>query len=358
MVPVLDKNNIPLMPCSEKRARQMMEKGKAKAYWQKNIFCIKLCVEPSARNYQDIYLGLDPGSKREGYTVLTGKSVVMNITTDTKGWVKDHVETRRNLRRSRRQRKTPYRICKSNRLRNRNHIPPSTKTRWNTKLQMIKYLLSILPITTINVEDIQAITLKGKAKIGLKSLNNFLEIQKNKDFNRKWNTSFSPLEVGKNWFYSEIQKSGINLILTQGYDTKTARDLRGFSKSKKKLDWIWEAHNVDSHVLAELALKKQVQPYKGMWKVEFLEYHRRVLHVQNPIKGNVRKSYGGTISMGISKGSIARYKGNLCYVGGTSKNRISIHDVLSGVRITQSAKKEDISVLYTNNRRVQFLPCL
>jgi hypothetical protein len=56
MVPVLDVNNIPLMPCSEKRARLLMERGKAKPYWQNNIFCIKLLVEPSARNYQDAAL--------------------------------------------------------------------------------------------------------------------------------------------------------------------------------------------------------------------------------------------------------------------------------------------------------------
>ena len=50
--------------------------------------------------------------------------------------------------------------------------------------------------------------------------------------------------------------------------------------------------------------------------------------------------------------------GKLCYIGGTSKNKVSVHDVLSGNRITQNAKKEDLNVLYTNNRRVQFLPCL
>ena len=50
MVPVLDQNNIPLMPCSEKRARLLMERNKAKPCFQKGIFCIKLMVEPSARN--------------------------------------------------------------------------------------------------------------------------------------------------------------------------------------------------------------------------------------------------------------------------------------------------------------------
>src|SRR5271166_3229015 len=112
MVPVLDRDKVPLMPCSEKRAARQMDKGEAIPYWQKGIFCIKLLKEPSSRKYQDVVLGVDPGSKREGYTVATKKSVVLNITTNTPSWVKNHVETRRNLRRTRRQRKTPYRACR------------------------------------------------------------------------------------------------------------------------------------------------------------------------------------------------------------------------------------------------------
>ena len=334
MVPVLDQNNIPLMPCSEKRARLLMERNKAKPCFQKGIFCIKLMVEPSARNYQKIAVGVDPGSKREGYTVSTEKAVVLNILTDTKNWVKDHLKTKRILRRSRRQRKTPFRKCRSNRLRNTNRIPPSTKTRWETKLNLIKYLIKLIPISVINVEDVQASTKPGQ---------------------KRWNLSFSPLEVGKNWFYSELRKLGIKLILTKGFETKLARDNRGFAKSKKKLDWVWETHNVDSHILVELALNKSVEPYLGMWKIEFLEYHRRVLHRQNPSKDGVRSAYGSTISLGMPRGSILRYKNKLYYLGGTSKGKISIHSIETGKRVSRSIKKKDIKMLYTNNRRTQFL---
>ena len=336
-VPVISQNGKPLFPCKERRARCLMKDGRAVPYYQKGIFCIKLTGKESEQRelYPEIALGIDPGSKREAYTVMSEKSVVLNITTDTKDWVKDHVETRRSLRRNRRDRNTPYRECRSNRLRNTNRIPPSTKTRWETKLIFVKFLMSIIPITIINVEDIQAKTLKGE---------------------KKWNRSFSPLEVGKNWFYTEIRNLGIKLILTQGFDTHNSRISRGFGKTEKKLDWVWEAHNVDSHILAELALEKNINPYYGMWKVEFLEYHRRMLHRQNSKKGGIRTEYGGTISMGISRGSIARYKGNLVYVGGSSKGRLSLHDISSGKRLTQKAKMEEVKVMYTNNRRVQFVP--
>ena len=60
-VPVLDSNKNPLMPCSEKRARKLMEKNTAKPFWFKGIFCIILQKEPSFRYTQKIVVGIDPG---------------------------------------------------------------------------------------------------------------------------------------------------------------------------------------------------------------------------------------------------------------------------------------------------------
>jgi hypothetical protein len=339
MVPVLDSNKKPLMPCSEKRAKLLMSRGQAVSYWQKGIFCIKLIKEPSDRKYQEVALGIDPGSKREGYTVATKKSVVLNITSNTPNWVKAHVETRRNLRRVRRYRKTPYRVCRENRstLHSNNRIPPSTRARWGAKLRVIKQLIHILPITIVNVEDIAATTKEGKTK---------------------WNKSFSPLEVGKTWFYSEIEKFGLKLIKTEGFATKQHRDIRGYKKLKTKLDYKWEAHNVDSHSLAEMSLSVQLKPFYGIYKVEFLRLRRRQLHVQQPQKGNVRKQYGTTVSLGMSRVSVTKYKGKLCYLGGSSKGKVAIHSIITGNRIKQFVSVADIEVIHITKQRVQFLPQL
>ena len=86
-----------------------------------------------------------------------------------------------------------------------------------------------------------------------------------------------------------------------------------------------------------------------------MEFSRRQLHVQNFAKGGIRKQYGGTVSLGISRGSIVRYKERLVYIGGTSKGRLSIHSVITGKRLSQNIKIVDIEVLYNNKRRVQFL---
>ena len=316
-----------------------MDRKQAIPFWQKGIFCIILIKEPSDRKYQEVVLGIDPGSKREGYTVATNKSIILNITSNTPDWVKDHVETRRDLRRSRRYRKTPYRKSRENRssLRKINRIPPSTKARWNAKLRIVKQLKSILPITIINIEDIKAISKENK---------------------KKWNISFSPLEVGKKWFYKEIENLNIKLILTEGYTTKQHRDNRGFTKSKSKLDYTWETHNVDSHSLCEMVFNKNIDPYYGIWRIDFLEYHRRQLHVQNPIKKNIRKQYGGTVSLGLSRGSVVKYKDKLVYIGGASKGKVAIHSIITGKRVKQHINKGDINILNITKRRVQFLPRL
>ena len=192
-VPVLNEEHKALFPTTERRARILMERGEAKPYWRKGIFCILLLRKESDKReeYKDVVIGIDTGSKREGYTVATEKSVILNITTNTPEWVKENVETRKNLRRSRRQRKTPYRKCISNRSR-KIFLPPSTKARWDCKLRILKVLITILPITKINIEDVAA---------------------KTKENSSRWNKSFSPLEVGKNYFYNKIIKNTpINII--------------------------------------------------------------------------------------------------------------------------------------------------
>lgn len=244
---------------------------------------------------------------------------------------------RRTLRRNRRYRNTPYRKCRPNRQANTVRIPPSTKARWGAKLRILRFLTSILPITIVNVEDIKAVSKEGKTK---------------------WNSSFSPLECGKSWFYSEIEKLNVQLVKTEGHETKKHRDKRGFAKSKAKLDYKWEAHNSDSHSLAEIVLGTDITPYLGIWKLEFHQKHRRQLHIQNFAKGGVRKLYGGTVSLGLVRFSTARYRNKLVYVGGTMNSRLSVHNPIDKKRLTQTAKKEDIQMLYTTGWRVQFLPRL
>jgi hypothetical protein len=76
---------------------------------------------------------------------------------------------------------------------------------------------------------------------------------------RKWDLSFSPLEVGKKWFYGEIEKLG-RVHLKLGFETKEERDRLGLTKLSDKLSNSFNAHCVDSWVLANWCVGGHVKP--------------------------------------------------------------------------------------------------
>ena len=69
-VPVFDHQQQPLMPTTPARARRWIQSGKATPFWKRGVFCVRLNVEPSAREVQPIAVGIDPGSKKELRFVL------------------------------------------------------------------------------------------------------------------------------------------------------------------------------------------------------------------------------------------------------------------------------------------------
>lgn len=322
LVPTINKDGKPLMPCTPSKARLLIKSGKATPFYTKGVFAIRLNYGSSGHT-QDVIIGFDPGSKRTGITVATTKKTVIHLQCDAPGWVKKNVETRRQLRRSRRQRNTPYRKCRFNRV--IGSIPPSTKARWDTHLRILNKLRKILPISIVSVEDIQA-----KAKMG----------------KGRWNRSFSPLEVGKKYFYDTLVKIGMSLRLFSGWETHQHRQVFGYRKIQDKLSTSFDAHCVDSHSLCEMANGGLIElTSKKIYHLTLLEFSRRQLHVQNFIKGGIRKLYGSTRSLILNRGTLVKHsKFNLCYVGGQSKDRISLHG-LNKKRLTQSAKVTSCKVL-------------
>ncbi|MBI1929210.1 RRXRR domain-containing protein [Candidatus Poribacteria bacterium] len=318
-VPVVDKKNNPLMPTKPSRARRWIKSGKATPFWKKGIFCVRLNVEPSFRNRKPIAVGIDPGSKKEAFSVKSEVHTYLNIQADAVTWVKGAVKTRREMRRGRRFRKTPCRKPRFNRA--RGTIPPSTKARWQWKLRICWWLSKIFPITDFVVEDIKAKTKKGK---------------------RRWNVSFSPMEVGKRWFYAELEKIG-SVHTFKGYETKEIRFRYGLSKSSNKLSNSFSAHCVDSWILANWFVGGHTKPdNKDILHVTPLRLHRRQLHALQPPKGGIRRPYGGTRSEGFKRGAYVKHKKyGVCFVGGASKGRISLHSLSDGKRLTQSAKPQE-----------------
>ena len=68
-VPVVGKNQKPLMPTKPSRARRWIKQGKATPFFNKGVFCVRLNVEPADSQLDDVVVGIDPGSKKEAFTV-------------------------------------------------------------------------------------------------------------------------------------------------------------------------------------------------------------------------------------------------------------------------------------------------
>jgi len=330
-VPVVGKTGKPLMPTNNTNANKLIARGKAVRRFDRGLFYIKL-TEREEGHLQQIAVGVDPGSKKEGYTVKSSSHTYLNIQADAVTWVKEAEKTSTQMRRTRRSRKTPYRQMRTNRNQGQTRLPPSTRARWGWKLRLCHWLARRFPITTFIVEDIAVETRPGK---------------------RRWNQSFSPLEVGKTWFEAELVKIA-SICTRPGYDTKLIRDQLGLKKSKQKLSDSFDAHCVDSWVLANFYTGGHLKPDNTeIMYIVPLRFHRRQLHRLEPATGGIRAPYGGTRSLGFKRGSWVKHpRYGLCYVGGSSAGVLSVHAMQTGKRLTQTAKLADLSFLCTASWRV------
>jgi hypothetical protein len=303
------------------------------SFWKGGVWCVRLNVEPSARQTQPIAVGIDPGSKKEALVVKSAAHTYLNVQADAVTHVKEAMETRHTMRRVRRFRKTPCRAPRSNR--GRGGIPPSTKARWDWKRRLWSWLTHLFPITSFKVEDIKAAT---KRK-------------------RRWDRSFSPLEVGKQWFYRELGKMA-PVQTRSGWETKQLRDALGVKKGKSKLAETFRAHCVDAWVLAWVVVGgSQVPDNIRLLCVTPLQWHRRQLHRLQPERGGKRKPYGGTRSGGFKRGTLVQHpKYRVVYVGGTLNGRLSLHHPQTGQRLCQNAKASECRIRTRLNWRARLLP--
>ena len=334
-VPVLDSEQQPLMPTTPARARRWIKSGKATTFWQGGLFCVRLNVAPSARKVQPLAVGIDPGSKKEGLVVASAAHAYLNIQADARTEVKEAVKQKRRMRHTRRGRKTPCRRPRRNRKRSTKKLPPSTRARWHWKLRLAAWLCQLFPVSVFVVEDIKATT-RGK---------------------KRWDQFFSPLEVGKVWFYEELGK--LAPVQTKpGYQTKELREQLGLKKTGKKTAEVWEAHCVDAWTLAYSAVGGRTMPDNTrLVCLVPLVWHHRQLHRLEPEKGGRRKQYGGTLSLGIKRGTLVKHaRYGKAYVGGTMDGKLSLHDPQTGKRLTQSAQADACKPIKLLRWKTRLLP--
>ncbi len=161
MVYVLNQNGQPLMPTENyAKVRILLKQSKAMVM-KKCPFTIQLLYS-STNHTQKVTLGVDSGSKHIGISATTKDKVLYEADVELRNDIVDLLSTRRELRNSRRNRKTRYRKPRfNNRRREDRWLAPSVKQKVDSHLTMIAKVHKILPISNIVVEvasfDIQKI---------------------------------------------------------------------------------------------------------------------------------------------------------------------------------------------------------
>lgn len=165
---VLDKRGKPLMPCTEKRARLLLERGRARVH-RLVPFVIRL-VDRTQEDceLQPLRLKIDPGSKATGLALVQDTGFVCKTTGEVtrhagvlnlfelihRGMaIKLALESRRAMRRRRRTANLRHRAPRfDNRTKPKGWLAPSLQHRVDTTLAWVKRIQRWAPLTGLSCE--------------------------------------------------------------------------------------------------------------------------------------------------------------------------------------------------------------
>ena len=163
VVYVLNHDGQPLMPTRRfGKVRRLLKEKKA-VVKNRCPFTIQL-IYKTENNVQSVVLGVDAGSKHIGVSATTEKEELYAGELELRDDIPKLLATRREFRRTRRNRKTRYREARfSNRIHSKHKgwLAPSIENKINSHIQLIDDICSILPVSEIIIEtasfDIQKI---------------------------------------------------------------------------------------------------------------------------------------------------------------------------------------------------------
>ena len=156
MVLVVDKHKKPCNTISEAYARMLLFKKQAVIH-KRFPFTIRLKNDRAVLKDRAYTVKLDPGSKTTGVAIVDDKdSVVMLAEIEHRGHIiKRSMDSRRAIRRHRRNRKTRYRPARFlNRIKPKGWLAPSVKSRANNVINFIKKYKKFLTINKVMIEHI------------------------------------------------------------------------------------------------------------------------------------------------------------------------------------------------------------
>lgn len=352
-------------------------------------FVVQLDYETSTYT-QDVSLGIDAGSKHIGVSASSEKKELFAAQVELRNDIVNLLSTRRELRRTRRNRKTRYRKKRfDNRKRKDGWLVPSVEQKVESHLKVARLVHGLLPITKTTIEvgqfDTQKIKnpgINGKGyqqgeQIGFWNIREYVLARdghrcvhcngKSKDpilnvhhlesrktggdspgnlvtlcetchkayhrgeFELKIKRGISLRDAAvmnvMRWaVYGRAKAEFKNVHLTYGYITKHTRIENGVNKTHAS-DAFCIANNVHARRLSYFAMCRCIPR------------HTRALHVVNPKRGGIRRSCIASHKIGKSRFKrfdMVRWKGRECFIFGSTHGRPVLRDI-EGYKMHENA---------------------
>ena len=278
---VLSEQGKPLTPTTPARARKLIKAKVAKKAWSKfGTFGIQMLVT-TREETSSTSLGIDHGTKFEGYAVVCGNENNLAVKWDLpdKKQVVRKLEERRGLRRARRFRKCRRRPTRFNNRSRKDFIAPSQFVIVNSRMKALQELFRIYPVSVVGFEDVHF----NHAK-------------------HKWGANFSTVEIGKTrikqWLCERAQ-----VFEFQGWETERLRAKYGYHKTSVKSADQFTAHCSDALALAvEVGIGTRVDEGKFVVVDDTYRAVRRKLHDTQFAAGGLRPVYSRGTVFGLRKG--------------------------------------------------------
>jgi len=298
---VVSKGGHPLTPMTPAKARKLMRARVAKPVWSRfNEMGIQMLVETRHETLVTT-LGVDHGTKFEGYAVVCGteNNLAVKLDLPSKKLLVKKLEARRHLRRARRFRNCRRRPQRFDNRSRAGFLAPSQAMIVGSRLKMLRKFFSCYPIQSVGLEDVRF-----------------------DHAHKRWGANFSTVEIGKARI-REFIEAHAELHEFAGYDTKDLRLQYGYRKIADKHADRFEAHCSDALALAcEAGEGSRIEPGRMIVVDDTYRPVRRQLHDTQPAPGGIRARYSQGTVFGLRKGLlVGRPDGNqgrLCgeYRGG------------------------------------------
>ncbi len=392
---VINQRKEPLMPTTPCKARKLLKQGKAKVV-KREPFTIQL-LYATGETKQDITLGVDAGSKIIGLSATADKQELFSAEVELRNDIVDLLSTRREFRRTRRNRlryRKPRflnRVCSKN----KGWLAPSVENKIQTHLKIVEKVHKILPITKIITEvasfDIQKIKnpniegveyqqgeqlgfwnvreyvlwrdgykCQGKKGCKNKILNvHHIESRKtggnspsnlitlctecHKDYhagklklNLKRGQSFRDatfMGIMRWTFYNRLKELYPNVKMTYGYITKNTRIQNNLPKE----------HRIDALCITG---NPQVKRLDYWYYIKQVRRHNRQIHKASILKGGKKKlNQAPYLVKGFRLFDKVKYKGEECFIFGRRSSGYFDLRKLDGTVIHRSANCKDLKLI-------------